>query len=148
MVPQFEAPANRNCAPHHLVAWFGGKWPWRAIKTARGTTPARSAETNLDVNVTMSEAQYLRVGNTVVVSGRFTANPTLPATATSFEATLPIASNIGAAEDVAGTAFCGSIAGQGAEVIGVAANDTFKVQWVAGDTTDQTWSYCFAYQVI
>lgn len=111
-------------------------------------TPTRSAEANLDSNVTMTEAQYLRVGNTVTVSGRFTADPTLTATTTSFELTLPVASNIGAAEDAAGVAFCGSIASQGAEIIGVAANDTAKVQWKATDITSQTWSYTFTYQVI
>lgn len=111
-------------------------------------TPTRSAEANLDANVTMTEAQYLRVGNTVTVSGRFTADPTTTLTATSFEITLPVASNIGAAEDVAGVAFCGAIASQGAEIIGVAANDTAKVQWVATDATSQTWSYTFTYQVI
>lgn len=116
---------------------------------ASGTyTPTRSAEANLDSNATMSEAQYLRVGSTVTVSGRFTADPTLAATATSFEITLPVASNIGAAEDVAGVAFCGNIAGQGAEIIGVAANDTAKVQWTSGDITSQTWSYIFTYQVV
>lgn len=110
-------------------------------------TPTRSAESNLDSNVTMTEAQYVRVGNTVTVSGRFTADPTA-AGAASFEITLPVASNIGAAEDVAGVAFSGSIAGQGAEIIGVAANDTAKVQWVAVDTTSQTWAYTFSYQII
>jgi hypothetical protein len=120
-----------------------------AVELAAGTyTPTRSAETNLDANVTMTEAQYMRVGNTVTVSGRFTADPTLTATTTSFEITLPVSSNLGAADDVAGTAFCGSIAGQGAMVFGVAANDTAKVQWVAGDVTSQTWSYQFTYQVI
>jgi len=116
---------------------------------AAGTyTPTRSAEANMDSNVTMTEAQYMRVGNTVTVSGRFTADPTLTATATSFEITLPVASNIGAVEDVAGVAFCGSIAGMGAEVIGVVANDTAKIQWVASDITSQTWSYTFSFQVI
>ena len=116
---------------------------------AAGTyTPTRSAEANMDANVTMTEAQYLRVGNTVTVSGRFTADPTLTTTATSFEITLPVASNIGAVEDAAGVAFCGSIAGQGAEIIGVVANDTAKIQWIATDVTSQTWSYTFSYQVI
>lgn len=116
---------------------------------AAGTyTPTRSAEANMDANVTMTEAQYMRVGNTVTVSGRFTADPTLTATATSFEITLPVASNLGAAEDVAGTAFCGTIAGMGAMVFGVAANDTAKIQWVSSDVTSQTWSYTFTYQVI
>ncbi len=116
---------------------------------AAGTyTPTRSAEANTDSNVTMSEAQYLRVGNTVTVSGRFTADPTTTLTTTSFEITLPVASNIGAVEDLAGVAFCGSIAAQGAEIIGVVANDTAKVQWIASDVTSQVWSYTFTYQVI
>ena len=111
-------------------------------------TPTRSAEANLDANVTMTEAQYMRVGGTVTVSGRFTADPTLTTTATSFEIDLPVASNLGAAEDLAGTAFCGAIVGMGAEVIGVAANNTAKVQWISSDVTSQTWSYSFTYQVI
>ncbi len=116
---------------------------------ANGTyTPTRSAESNLDSNVTTTEAQYMRVGNTVTVSGRFTADPTLTATNTSFEITLPVASNIGAVEDVSGVAFCGSIAGMGAEIIGVVANDTAKIQWVSSDVTSKTWSYTFTYQVI
>lgn len=120
-----------------------------ALNLASGIyTPTRSAEANLDSNITFSQAQYLRVGSTVTVSGRFTADPTLTATTTSFEGTLPIASNLGAAEDVAGTAFCGNIISQGAEIIGVAANDTFKVQWKAGDVTSQTWSYVLTYRII
>lgn len=116
---------------------------------AHGTyTPTRSAEANMDANVTMTEAQYMRVGNTVTVSGRFTADPTLATTATSFEITLPVATNIGAAEDAAGVAFCGTIAGMGAEVIGVVANDTAKIQWVSSDVTSKVWSYTFTYQVI
>lgn len=111
-------------------------------------TPTRSAETNLDGNVTPSEAQYARIGNTVTVSGRFTADPTLAATATSFELTLPIASNIGAVEDAAGVAFCGGIAGQGAEVTGSIANNTAVISWVSGDVTSKTWSYVFTYQII
>lgn len=111
-------------------------------------TPLRSAEANMDANVTMSEAQYMQVGSVVTVSGRFTANPALTATVTSFEIDLPVASNIGAAEDAAGVAFCGTIAAMGAEIIGVAANDTVKIFWVSSDIGNQTWSYIFNYTVI
>lgn len=115
---------------------------------AAGTyTPTSSAAANLAANPTMTEAQYLRVGNTVTVSGRFTADPTA-AGAASFELTLPVASNIGAAEDAAGVAFSGSIAGQGAEITGSVANNTAIVSWVAVDITSQLWSYTFSYQVI
>ena len=116
---------------------------------ASGTyTPTVTNSTNTDSAATATQAQYMRVGNVVTVSGRFTADPTLTATATSFELSLPIASNLGAVEDLAGTAFSGAIAGQGAEVIGVVANDTAKVQWIAGDVTSQTWSYTYTYEVI
>lgn len=116
---------------------------------AAGTyTPTRSAESNLDSNVTPSEAQYLRLGATVTVSGRFTADPTTTLTATSFELTLPIASNIGAVEDCAGVAFCGAIASQGAEITGSVANNTAVISWIASDVTSQAWSYTFTYQVI
>lgn len=110
-------------------------------------TPTATSPTNLDGTPSMSQAQYLVVDDSVTVSGRFTADPTA-AVATNFEIDLPVASNIGAAEDVAGVAFSGSIAGQGAEVIGVAANNTAQIQWVAIDITSQTWSYTFTYQVI
>ena len=120
-----------------------------AVSSATQTyTPTRSAEVNLDANVTPSEAQYLRVGNTVTVSGRFTADPTLNTTATSFELSLPVASNIGAVEDLAGVAFCGAIAGQGAEISGSVANDTAVISWIATDVTSQSWAYIYSYQVI
>lgn len=111
-------------------------------------TPTRSAEANLDGNVTLTEAQWLSVGTTVTVSGRFTANPTLTATATSFEISLPVASNFGAVEDAAGTAACGGIAGMCAEVIAVPANDTMQIQWIASDITSKTWSFIASYEVI
>lgn len=110
-------------------------------------SPTRSAEANLDANVTMFESQYLRVGNTVTVSGRFTADPTAGGAA-SFEIDLPVASNIGAVEDLAGVAFCGAIAGQGAQIEGSVANNTAVFTWVAVDTTSQSWSFTFTYQVI
>lgn len=120
-----------------------------SLLLASGTyTPTRSAEVNMDGNVTMSEAQYLRVGNTVTVSGRFTADPATTATPTSFEMTLPVASNIGAIEDVSGTAFCGGIAAMGAGVSGSVANNTAVVSWVSSDITSQIWSYQYSYQII
>ena len=113
-------------------------------------TPTRSSETNLDANVTMTEAQYMRVGATVTVSGRFTANPTTTLVATNFEITLPVASNLGAVEDVAGTAVTATptSGSECAEIIGVVANDTAQIQWIPVDTTEQIWSYTFTYQII
>lgn len=111
-------------------------------------TPTRSAEVNMDANVTMTQAQYMRVGNTVTVSGRFTCDPTLTATTTSFEIDLPVASNFGAEEDAAGTAFCGNIVSMGAEIKANVANNTLVITWKSSDITSQTWSYHGTYQII
>ncbi len=111
-------------------------------------TPTRSSETNLDANVTTYECQYLRVGNTVTVSGSFKANPTLTATLTDFELTLPTASNLGASGDLSGVATCGYIASMVAEIDGQSANNTANIRWIATDTSEQLWSFIFTYQVI
>lgn len=109
-------------------------------------TPTRSNESNLDSSVTVFQSQYLRVGNTVTVSGRFIADPRA-ATVTAFQLTLPFASNIGANEDLCGTAFCDSVQ-QGASIFGEPTNDKAKFQWIANNTVAQSWSYTFTYRVI
>lgn len=111
-------------------------------------TPTITAETNLDATTTITEAQYMRVGSTVTVSGRFTANATLTATATSFEIDLPVASNIGAIEDVAGTGVCGTIYGLVVAILGSVANNTALIRWVSSDINAASYSYNFTYQVI
>lgn len=84
-------------------------------------TPTAANNVNLDANPTMYVAQYFRVGNTVTVSGRFTANPTA-AVSTSFTMTLPIASNFANAEELGGVAFAPAIAGQGAAIYATSSN--------------------------
>lgn len=111
-------------------------------------TPTVTAESNLDATTTATQAQYLRVGSVVTVSGRFTANPTLTATSTSFELSLPVASNFGAVADCGGVAFCGTIVGMGAEINAVIANDTVKVTFVSSDVNSNVWSYQFSYRII
>ncbi|MBP8754868.1 MAG: hypothetical protein KBH39_11635 [Chitinophagales bacterium] len=105
-----------------------------------------TASSNIEGTPTATDAQWMRVGNVVTVSGRFTANPS-SATNTYIEISLPIVSNLTNAEDCSGVSFCGSVAGQGAEIIGVAATDTAKIQWVAVDVNDQSWSYSFTYEI-
>lgn len=139
--------ASFTNAQHNHSNAAGGGTISTSILHSGVYTPTRSAESNLDSNVTPTEAQYLRVGSTVTVSGRFTADPTATG-AVSFELTLPIASNLGASDDLAGVAFAGGIAGQGAEIRGSAANNTAVVTWIAVDVTSQAWSYTFSYQVI
>lgn len=110
-------------------------------------TPTLTNVANLDAS-TNYECQYLRVGNTVIVSGKVDVDPTLTATSTQLGISLPIASNLGAVEDCAGTAFASAIAGQGAAILGDAANNRAQMEWVSTDVTNQPMYFTFTYQVI
>lgn len=118
------------------------------VATSGTYTPTITVSTNTDVAVTATQAQWSRSGSVVTVSFRFTADPTTATGATSFEFSLPIASNLANAEDCAGTAFCGSVSGMGGAVTALAANDTGRVGWIASDTTSQTWSVICQYEIL
>ena len=123
-----------------------GVLSWQSFKS--GTyTPFFTSVANLD-SIAGTDAQYLRVGNSVTVSGRFTANPTLTATSTTFGISLPVSSSFGNVFELGGVAFCGNIAAQGAEINADVANDRANVTWIASDPNSQTWSYTYTYQVL
>lgn len=123
-----------------------------AMRTTLGFADGTYNPTLTNVaNVTASTAyqcQYLRVGNTVVVSGKFDIDPTLTATATQLGISLPIASNIGAAQNCGGVAFASGIASQGAAIVGDATNDRAEVQYISTDTTNQPMYFIFQYLII
>lgn len=103
---------------------------------------------NLDGTPSTTSAQFLRVGNVVTVSGRVNVNPTTTVTSTKVGISLPIASNFGATEDCAGTAYCDAIATQGAAIKADAANDRAQMEWIAADITAQDMYFIFTYEVI
>lgn len=117
---------------------------WQLIKSDV-YTPTLTDVTNLDGS-TAFQANYMRVGNVVTVSGKFNANPTAAA-ATELGMSLPIPSNIAADEDVCGTAFCQAIQ-QGAAIKGDAANNRAAVVWLANDTANRTFFFSFTYRLI
>lgn len=110
-------------------------------------TPTGSNESNFNGTVSLSQAQYMRVGSVVTVSGLFTADPNAAGGTTSFEMTLPISSDLGAVEDLAGAAI-GPIDGLSGTIKGVIANNTAQVRFITSDTTSRVWSYIFAYRII
>lgn len=115
---------------------------------ASGTyTPTLTNVANLAAS-TAYQCQYLRVGTVVTVSGKVDVDPTLAATSTQLGISLPIASNLGAAEDCAGTAFSPTIAGQGAAILGDAANNRAQMEWISGDITNQPMYFTFSYEII
>lgn len=118
-----------------------------SLITSGTYTPTLTNVANLDAS-TAYQCQYLRVDATVTVSGRVDVDPTTTLTSTQLGISLPVASNIGAVEDCAGTAYASGIAAQGAAILGDAANNRAQMQWVAADVTNQAMYFTFSYQVI
>lgn len=103
---------------------------------------------SVDVSsMTMRQAQYMRVGSVITVSGNFTINSGNGFGESSFEMSLPVSSTIGATEDVAGV--CSSITGnyQGA-ISGNSSNNTANVSTISEPGQNTTLSFTFTYQVI
>lgn len=117
------------------------------MATSHGTyTPTLTGVANVAAS-TAYAAQWLRIGNTVLVSGRVDVDPTLTATSTQLGISLPVASNLAAANECAGSAGCPTIAGQSAAILGDAANNRAQMEWLAGDITNQPMYFVFSYLV-
>ena len=115
---------------------------------AHGTyTPTLTNTTNVDSS-TARLATYLRVGNSVTVSGQLDIDPTITATATLLGISLPIASNFSTAFQAGGTAFATGVAGMGGGIEADATNDRVSLKFISSDITNQTMAYTFSYQII
>ncbi len=112
---------------------------------ASGTyTPVSSSATNTS-NITFYAATWIRVGNVVVVSGLVDVDA-VAAAATSFEATLPIASNFTSAIDAAGTAGADT-AENAMRIYASAANDKVVFSGISAVIAVQTFGYTFSYLI-
>lgn len=117
-----------------------------SVATSGTYTPTLTNVTNLAAS-TAYVCQYIRVGSVVTVSGRVDIDPTAVG-ATELGITLPIASNLGALEDCAGTAAASGIAGQSAAIAGDLTNNRAKLVYVAADITNQPMYFTFTYRII
>lgn len=109
-------------------------------------TPTATNTTNIAAS-TPALAQYIRVGSVVTVSGEVSIDPTATGDIV-LGLSLPIASNIGANSDVAGTAATSSAAGYGV-MVGDAANDRAQLSGNATvDAVLRTWRYTYTYRII
>lgn len=115
--------------------------------TTQTYTPTLTNVANLDAS-TAYACQYMRVGNTVIVSGKVDVDPTAPAAATQLGISLPVASALAQQEQLGGAAFASGIAGQGAALRADATNDRAEMVWVSGDITNQPMYFTFVYQVL
>lgn len=85
-------------------------------------TPTATGVTNMGTASPFS-SQYMRVGNTVTVSGKVNVDPTSASTLTRLRLTLPIASDIQNDEDVAGIMQCFDAANNAFQETGVVRGD-------------------------
>lgn len=109
-------------------------------------TPTLTGTFNITAT-TAYQCQYMRVGSTVVVSGRLDADPTA-AGITNVRISLPIASAVAATPDVGGTASAPAIAGQCAAIYADVGNAAALMQWTAVDVTNQQWAFIFMYRIV
>lgn len=111
-------------------------------------TPVHSALVNLSAT-TPFVTMFTRNGNIVTVSGKFNADPVAGTTLTTFEMTLPIASNIADSINVSGQAVDLSEGGNTAGIYGVIANDTAIVQWTStASVNNHEWEFTFMYRIL
>jgi hypothetical protein len=107
-------------------------------------TPTSFNTTNIAASTPQS-AQYLRVGNTVTVSGQIDIDPTLVGFAI-LGLSLPIASAITSPVQLSGVFNCPDAAGGG--IYGDATNDRATFQMTATSASNLTYYYTFTYRVL
>lgn len=112
-------------------------------------TLGSSSSTNVAAS-TAQQCQYMRVGNSVTVSGGLSIDPTSAATDTNLSISLPIASNFSSIYHCAGTAVQDSTALMvAAHILGDATNDCAVLDFISSaDVANRVWSFIFMYTVI
>jgi len=119
----------------------------QASSMVSGTwTPTLTNTTNLTASTAYS-CQYLRIGSTVVCSGKFDADPTAAGSCV-LGMSLPVASNFTSANELGGTAFAATVAAEGCAILADATNDRATIQWIAVDTSNLSRYFTFAYRII
>lgn len=124
----------------------GAAWQTYSTLAVSGTyTPTLTNVANLDAS-TAYQCQYSRVGAVVTVSGKVDVDPTTTLTLTQLGISLPIASNLGATEDCAGTA--ASVASEVGAILGDAANNRAELNFTCVGTANNAMYFTFTYEII
>jgi len=115
---------------------------------AEGTyTPTLTNTANISASIPY-QCQYLRVGNTVTVSGRVDVTPTSSGVSTQLGISLPIPSNIGTTTNCAGVASSTVTAGECAGILGEPTGDVAQMRWMASSTSNFGMFFTFTYRII
>jgi len=115
---------------------------------ASGTyTPTLTNVTNID-STTAYDAQYLRVGSVVTVSGELDLNPTVTPADTEVGISLPIASNLAQTYQLGGTANSFDVISEAGTVRGDAANNRASLRLVTNSAATHKMTFIFTYLII
>lgn len=123
-----------------------GRFDMEFPTTAGTYTPGIVPISNI-TGYTAYPCQWQRVGNVVSVSGKVDLEPA-SAAGTILGLALPVASNLSATEQLAGTANTPAAAGMAAAIYADTTDDTAWLRFVATDTANRSWFFTFMYQVI
>lgn len=121
-----------------------------AVELAAGTyTPTATGVANV-TSVTPTVCQYMRVGNTVTVSGQVAVTPTSNNTETTFALSLPIASNFANSNECGGSGYtmANSTNGHGVSVYADATNNRAELDYYETHSSPDTLCFTFTYQII
>jgi hypothetical protein len=112
-------------------------------------TPTLTGVTNV-ASSTAYDCQYMRVGNTVTVSGKIEITPTANSTQTTIGISLPIASVLVNDYEVGGVAHTSvnTTAGHGAAIYGDVANARAEMDYYETHGASDTFFFTFSYTVI
>jgi len=147
IVADASAPSIRATDNNIASAMLAGNYV--NITPDSGTfTPTATLTTNLDAAVP-SVAQFMRVEDTVTVSGHTTIDPTAAGpTATLLGLTLPIASNFGNSIQAGGSAHSGATQDEQFVIYADAANDRVTFDGLARSASSHDIWYSYTYRVI
>jgi hypothetical protein len=109
--------------------------------------PVLNNNTNV-AGSTAFQAQWLRVGDTVTVSGKVTIDPVQNNQQTILNISLPVPSNFGSQEDLSGVAGCPSVSGQQAGIYADTVGDRAALDFVSGSSSIHDFFFTFSYQII
>lgn len=148
--------ANDIVATQHVKVKYDGtldKWillgeHGQATITSGTYTPTLTNVTNIAAS-TAYTCNYVRVGSVVTVSGRVDIDPTSAAgTASELGMSLPIASDLAAAENVGGTFVAFQVAHQAGAILSDPTNNRASFQFLAQTTSNAGYSFHFTYRII
>lgn len=118
----------------------------KAIIDAGDYVPTLTDTTNVAASELL-DARYVRIGNTVIVYFGVTLDVT-SAAATVCDISLPIASNLAAANDLVGHAVSAETVGEPCTIVGDVTLNTASMTYTAVGTGVVTWRGSFSYIVI